>query len=290
MIFNSYQNNLINIKRRNSQKTIKIINDYPYKLSKSLIKKKQSNQSLSSFSFKTYKPNQNNYINYTVLENKQKENYISKTSRESNDYIIKKKSKQFRLVNDYLMNIPKINYKGNSSKNFFNNKSYTERTYNSSYNKYQTYKNNNTFLQNKFNLLLKNDIKENKGKEATLESNKEDNSNNSIAQFDKKNFMYKLNKNGNMPINKRIKMLKDFKYSINQMQKNSFNSFISYKSLFNYNDKQNSNNYPNFRNYKLKTIKPYNDISDRKPIIIKHFPKPKLGVPKFININKMNIF
>ena len=289
MIFNSYQNNLINIKRRNSQKTIKIINDYPYKLSRSLLKKKQSNQSLSSFSFKTYKPNQNNYINYTVLENKQKENYISKTSRESNDYIIKKKSKQFRLVNDYLMNIPKINYKGNSLKNFFNNKSYTERTYNSSYNKYQPY-NNNSFLQNKFNLLLKNDIKENKGKEATLESNKEDNSNSSIAQFDKKNFMYKLNKNGNMPINKRIKMLKDFKYSINQMQKNSFNSFISYKSLFNYNDKQNSNNYPNFRNYKLKTIKPYNDISDRKPIIIKHFPKPKLGVPKFININKMNIF
>ena len=290
MIFNSYQNNLINIKRRNSQKTIKIINDYPYKLSRSLLKKKQSNQSLSSFSFKTYKPNQNNYINYTVLENKQKENYISKTSRESNDYIIKKKSKQFRLVNDYLMNIPKINYKGNSLKNFFNNKSYTERTYNSSYNKYQPYKNNNTFLQNKFNILLKNDIKANKGKEATLESNKEDNSNSSIAQFDKKNFMYKLNKNGNMPINKRIKMLKDFKYSINQMQKNSFNSFISYKSLFNYNDKQNSNNYPNFRNYKLKTIKPYNDISDRKPIIIKHFPKPKLGVPKFININKMNIF
>ena len=289
MIFNSYQNNLINIKRRNSQKTIKIINDYPYKLSKSLIKKKQSNQSLSSFSFKTYKPNQNNYINYTVLENKQKENYISKTSRESNDYIIKKKSKQFRLVNDYLINIPKINYKGNSSKNFFNNKSYTERTYNSSYNKYQPY-NNNSFLQNKFNLLLKNDIKENKGKEATLESNKEDNSISSIAQFDKMNFKYKLNKNGNMPINKRIKMLKDFKYSINQMQKNSFNSFISYKSLFNYNDKQNSNNYPNFRNYKLKTIKPYNDISDRKPIIIKHFPKPKLGVPKFININKMNIF
>ena len=289
MIFNSYQNNLINIKRRNSQKTIKIINDYPYKLSKSLLKKKQSNQSLSSFSFKTYNPNQNNYINYTVLENKQKENYISKTSRESNDYIIKKKSKQFRLVNDYLMNIPKINYKENSSKNFFNNKSYTERTYYSSYNKYQPY-NNNSFLQNKFNLLLKNDIKENKGKEATLESNKEDNSNSSIAQFDKKNFMYKLNKNGNMPINKRIKMLKDFKYSINQMQKNSFNSFISYKSLFNYNDKQNSNNYPNFRNYKLKTIKPYNDISDRKPIIIKHFPKPKLGVPKFININKMNIF
>ena len=289
MIFNSYQNNLINIKRRNSQKTIKIINDYPYKLSKSLLKKKQSNQSLSSFSFKTYKPNQNNYINYTVLENKQKENYISKTSRESNDYIIKKKSKQFRLVNDYLMNIPKINYKGNSLKNFFNNKSYTERTYNSSYNKYQPY-NNNTFLQNKFNLLLKNDIKENKGKEATLESNKEDNSISSIAQFDKMNFKYKLNKNGNMPINKRIKMLKDFKYSINQMQKNSFNSFISYKSLFNYNDKQNSNNYPNFRNYKLKTIKPYNDISDRKPIIIKHFPKPKLGVPKFININKMNIF
>jgi len=290
MIFNSYQNNLINIKRRNSQKTIKIINDYPYKLSRSLLKKKQSNQSLSSFSFKTYKSNQNNYINYTVLENKQKENYISKTSRESNDYIIKKKSKQFRLVNDYLMNKPKINYKGNSLKNFFNNKSYTERTYNSSYNKYQPYKNNNTFLQNKFNILLKNDIKENKGKEETLESNKEDNSITSITQFDKKNFMYKLNKNGNMPINKRIKMLKDFKYSINQMQKNSFNSFISYKSLFNYNDKQNSNNYPNFRNYKLKTIKPYNDISDRKPIIIKHFPKPKLGVPKFININKMNIF
>ena len=287
MIFNSYQNNIMNIKRRNSQKSIKIINDYPYKLSKSLLKKNQSNKSLNSFYFKTYKPNQNNYINYTVLENKQKENYISKTSRESNDSIIKKKSKQFRIVNDYLMNIPKINYKGNSMKNFFNNKSYTERTYNRNDNKYQSY--NNNILQNKFNFLI-NDNKQKKAKEDTLESNKEDNSNSSIIQFNKMNFINKLNKKANMPIYKRIEMLKDFKYSINQMQKNSFNSFISYKSLFNYNNNQNSNNFATFRNYKLNTIKPYNDISDRKPIIIKHFPKPKLGVPKFININKMNIF
>ena len=290
MIFNSYQNNLINIKRRNSQKSIKIINDYPYKLSKSLLKKNQSNKSFNSFSYKTYKPNQNNYINYTVLENKQKENYISKTSRESNDSIIKKKSKEFRIVNDYLMNIPKINYKGNSMKNFFNNKSYTERTYNNNNSKYQSYKlYNNNIFQNKFNLLI-NDTKQNKEKEETVESNKEDISNSSITQFNKINFMHKLNKKANMPINKRIKMLKDFKYSINQMQKNSFNSFISYKSLFNYNNNQNSNNFAYFRNSKLKTIKPYNDISDRKPIIIKHFSKPKLGVPKFININKMNIF
>ena len=287
MIFNSYQNNIMNIKRRNSQKSIKIINDYPYKLSKSLLKKNQSNKSLNSFYFKTYKPNQNNYINYTVLENKQKENYISKTSRESNDSIIKKKSKQFRIVNDYLMNIPKINYKGNSMKNFFNNKSYTERTYNRNDHKFQSY--NNNILHNKFNLLLK-DNNQKKAKEDTLESNKEDNSNSSITQFDKINYMHKLKKKANMPIYKRIKMLKDFKYSINQMQKNSFNSFISYKSLFNYNNNQNSNNFATFRNYKLNTIKPYNDISDRKPIIIKHFPKPKLAVPKFININKMKIY
>ena len=55
-------------------------------------------------------------------------------------------------------------------------------------------------------------------------------------------------------------------------------------------DQQTSRVFDSFRNSKLRQIKPYNDISDRKPMIIKHFPKPKLGVPKFININKMKIY
>ena len=83
-------------------------------------------------------------------------------------------------------------------------------------------------------------------------------------------------------------MLKDAKNSLNQMQKNSFNSFLFYKSMSD--EQQISHNFDSFRNSNLRQIKPYNDISDRKPIIIKHFPKPKLGVPKFININKMKVF
>ena len=63
-----------------------------------------------------------------------------------------------------------------------------------------------------------------------------------------------------------------------------FNSFSSQKSIFNDSNQSNTLHLTSFRNSKYKGINAYNDISSKKPSIIKHFPKPKLGVPKFINI------
>lgn len=288
MFFRSYQNNIIINRRRNSQNTINNIKEYSYKLSKPFYQKNQPNKSLSSNSFKSFRPSQNNYINYTVLENNERNNYISKTARESNDYFIKKNSKKFRIVNDYLEQFKKSKIIGNSYKTIINNKSYTERT------SYENNKNNqsyNNIQQKKFYGFLKI-INKHKGKLETkfLYETKQKDNNNTICHFDKLKDIHNLNKKTAIPINKRIKMLKEAKYSITQMKKDSINSFNSYKTIFNYNDKQNTFNFASFRNQRLKYIKPYNDISDRKPIIIKHFPKPKLEVPKFININNMKIF
>ena len=197
--------------------------------------------------------------------------------------MIKKKSQQFKIVNDYLIKLQKNNALGNSHNVLFNNKYSEEKTYNINNNKIQSFKN---IFQKKYNKLI-NDIKEDKLETRhAYETDKENNLSNS--NFDIFGSIRELNKKSGIPIHSRIQMLKDAKNSLNQMQKNSFNSFLFYKSM---NDEQQiSHNLDSFRNSNLRQIKPYNDISDRKPIIIKHFPKPKLGVPKFININKMKVF
>ena len=283
MIFQAYQNNQLKNKKRFSLKSIKIINDYPNKLSKFSLPKNKSVKLFSSSSFKTYKPNQNNYINYTALENTEKGNYLSQLSKKRNNFIIQKKSQQFKIVNDYLIKLQKNNALGNSHNVLFNNKYSEEKTYNINNNKIQSFK---SIFQKKYNKLI-NNIKEDKLETRRVyETDKENNLTNS--NFDIFGSIRELNKKSGIPIHSRIQMLKDAKNSLNQMQKNSFNSFLFYKSMSD--EQQISHNFDSFRNSNLRQIKPYNDISDRKPIIIKHFPKPKLGVPKFININKMKVF
>ena len=283
MIFRAYQNNPIKNKKRFSLKSIKIINEYPNKLSKLSLQKNKSAKLFSSSSFKSYRTNQNNYINYTALENTEKGNYLSQLSKKRNNFIIQKKSQQFKIVNDYLIKLQKNNALGNSHNVLFNNKYSEEKTYNINNNKIQSFK---SIFQKKYNKLI-NNIKEDKLETRRVyETDKENNLTNS--NFDIFGSIRELNKKSGIPIHSRIQMLKDAKNSLNQMQKNSFNSFLFYKSMSD--EQQISHNFDSFRNSNLRQIKPYNDISDRKPIIIKHFPKPKLGVPKFININKMNIF
>ena len=282
MIFRAYQNNPIKNKKRFSLKSIKIINEYPNKLSKLSLQKNKSAKLFSSSSFKSYRTNQNNYINYTALENTEKGNYLSQLSKKRNNFIIKKKSQQFKIVNDYLIKLQKNNVLGNSHNVLFNKYS-EEKTYNINNNKIQSFK---SIFQKKYNKLI-NDIKEDKLETRRVyETDKENNLTNS--NFDIFGSIRELNKKSGIPIHSRIQMLKDAKNSLNQMQKNSFNSFLFYKSMSD--EQQISHNFDSFRNSNLRQIKPYNDISDRKPIIIKHFPKPKLGVPKFININKMKVF
>ena len=283
MIFRAYQNNPIKNKKRFSLKSIKIINEYPNKLSKLSLQKNKSAKLFSSSSFKSYRTNQNNYINYTALENTEKGNYLSQLSKKRNNFIIQKKSQQFKIVNDYLIKLQKNNALGNSHNVLFNNKYSEEKTYNINNNKIQSFK---SIFQKKYNKLI-NDIKEDKLETRRVyETDKENNLTNS--NFDIFGSIRELNKKSGIPIHSRIQMLKDAKNSLNQMQKNSFNSFLFYKSMSD--EQQISHNFDSFRNSNLRQIKPYNDISDRKPIIIKHFPKPKLGVPKFININKMKIY
>ena len=283
MIFRAYQNNPIKNKKRFSLKSIKIINEYPNKLSKLSLQKNKSAKLFSSSSFKSYRTNQNNYINYTALENTEKGNYLSQLSKKRNNFIIQKKSQQFKIVNDYLIKLQKNNALGNSHNVLFNNKYSEEKTYNINNNKIQSFK---SIFQKKYNKLI-NHIKEDKLETRRVyETDKENNLTNS--NFDIFGSIRELNKKSGIPIHSRIQMLKDAKNSLNQMQKNSFNSFLFYKSMSD--EQQISHNFDSFRNSNLRQIKPYNDISDRKPIIIKHFPKPKLGVPKFININKMKVF
>ena len=283
MIFRAYQNNPIKNKKRFSLKSIKIINEYPNKLSKFSLQKNNSAKLFSSSSFKSYRTNQNNYINYTALENTEKGNYLSQLSKKRNNFIIQKKSQQFKIVNDYLIKLQKNNALGNSHNVLFNNKYSEEKTYNINNNKIQSFK---SIFQKKYNKLI-NNIKEDKLETRRVyETDKENNLTNS--NFDIFGSIRELNKKSGIPIHSRIQMLKDAKNSLNQMQKNSFNSFLFYKSMSD--EQQISHNFDSFRNSNLRQIKPYNDISDRKPIIIKHFPKPKLGVPKFININKMKVF
>ena len=285
MIFQAYQNNQLKNKKRFSLKSIKIINDYPNKLSKFSLPKNKSVKLFSSSSFKTYKPNQNNYINYTALDNTEKENYLNKLSKKRNNFLIKKRSQQFRIVNDYLIKLHKNNAISKSSKDMFNYKYSEEKAYNINDNKTQSYKN---IFQNKYNPFI-SDIKEDKFKPESRNIYETDKGNNyTNSNYDFYNSIRELNKKSGIPIHSRIKMLKDAKNSINQMQKISFNSFLFFKSMNE--DQQTSRVFDSFRNSKLRQIKPYNDISDRKPMMIKHFPKPKLGVPKFININKMKIY
>ena len=221
---------------------------------------------LNSNSFKIYQPIQKNYINYTIIKNNIEHNYKYNTTKE-NDTITKNR-KALRIINDHYKQFSKNNFNNSSTRIIFNQKNYTDRiNYEKSNLKKISFK--------KFNKLIY-DIKQDKEEiESKIndsnmnESSKSDIYN--IKTFEKINLSHKLNKNIGLPIRKRIKFLKEAKNSINQMQKNSFNHSV-------------------IKTQKLEMIKPYNDISKKKPIIIKLFQKPKLNVPKFININKMNVF
>ena len=247
MIFRAYQNNPIKNKKRFSLKSIKIINEYPNKLSKLSLQKNKSAKLFSSSSFKSYRTNQNNYINYTALENTEKGNYLSQLSKKRNNFIIQKKSQQFKIVNDYLIKLQKNNALGNSHNVLFNNKYSEEKTYNINNNKIQSFK---SIFQKKYNKLI-NDIKEDKLETRRVyETDKENNLTNS--NFDIFGSIRELNKKSGIPIHSRIQMLKDAKNSLNQMQKNSFNSFLFYKSMSD--EQQIPHNFDSFRNSNLRQI------------------------------------
>ena len=286
MIFKSYINKRFSNNKRNSQISIYNSSELKNKLPLTFLPNKHPIKLLSSSIFKLYKPNQKNYINYTMLKSNKENNYKYNTSKENDT--MKKNSRTFRIINDHLKNFSK-NDNSNSSSIIFNDKIYTDR------NNYE--KNNiNKVALKKFNRII-NDIKKDKELESKInENNIIESYRNEIykmLKYEKKNFVNKLNKNLGVPINKRIKLLKEAKCTINQLQKNSLNSISSYDSLYKQNTHKNNFNFSMIKTREFRVIKTYNDLSNlssKKPIIYKLLQKPKLNVPKFENINKMNIF
>ena len=290
MFLKSFNKNQIINNQRNHHSSFSNINESSLKFSNSLAQNNRPNNLYGQFSFRMYKPNHCNYINYTLLKNNDTNSYINNTSRDRNNYAIKKNSNIFKIVNNNTKFFLRNNKENNLYNNMINNKNFAEKTYHEKKNRNQS--TNNLFLQ-KFNKYIYN-IKQDKeqflskaNSDVLYIKNKDEP--NKMAKIEKLNFINKLNKNSGIPINKRIKILKQAKYSINQMKKNSFNSFASYKSMFNNDNKQNSYINSYMKNQRMKQIRTFKDISDRKPIIIKLLQKPKLTVPKFININKMKI-
>lgn len=281
MIFKSYINNRFTNNKRNSQTSIYNLSEHKNKFSLAFLQNKHPIKLLSSSTFKIYKPFQKNYINYTMIKNNRENNYKYNTTKENDT--MKKNSRTFKTINDHSKNFPKNNY-SNSSSTLFKDKIYTNK---------RNYEKNNTnrIALKKFNKLIY-DIKQDKKLESRINENniKESYRNNiyKMSKFEKINFMKKLNRNLGVPINKRIKLLKEAKYSINQLQKNSLNSISSYDSLYRQNTHENNFNFSMIKTRELHMIKPYNDlsnISNKKPIIYKLLQKPKLNVPKFENIN-----
>ena len=247
MIFNSYQKNLIKrnkrntllIKRKNTPLIIKNnfnknINKFQFQ-STVLPIKLPLNKYFNSFSQQT---NKSSYINYTFLNRNEAGNYKSKTARESLDYMAKnnKRNKKPKIVNDYLKLLKKqssLNTLNSSSLNndLNNNKYYTERThyYYNHHNKENksNINNSNNFFMKKFNQLMDDiNFRKEDDNQDISEIKKEDNY--EELRFGKLNSIkshFKLRKNLSIPIGKRIKMLKEVKNSINEMQKNVIKIF-----------------------------------------------------------------
>jgi len=292
MILDSYQKNFLKIKKRNAHLIKKrnaqliIKNNFHQKLfdirSKQvpiLPKKLTINKYFNSYSQQT---NKSNYINYTFLESNESDNYKSKTERESLNNRSNNGNIKIKIVNDYLKRLKKQNSLNSSLYYDSNNKYNTERThYFYHQNHYENNSNNDHIFMKKFNQLMK-DI--NQDKEDLPEIKKDDNFR--VLKFGSLNSINNIKKNSSIPIGRRINMLKEAKYSINKMKKDivNTNSFSSFNSIFDNTNKINSLQLSSFRNPKIKVIKSYKDLSNQKPIMIKHLKKPKLNVPKFINM------
>ena len=306
MFFNSYSN--INFK--NKGKYRKIINNHFYyktgSLNNSLFSKILQNNIL------TAKPKQNNYVNYTFSEKKFKFLHNTKTTNIHKKVLNTKRNQRPKLtiVNDYFQSLQKatnnwrnslkfskesnINYK--SSRNFGQNNIIKEINLYNNNNNY-----NNEVLTNRDNISkfshnnsTKSFLNENFGayqsKNDFLNIHKERyikliDELKIINNFSKKKINSVFNKP--IPICKKLKILKEAKNSIDKITKSRINSSSSFKALF---EESNISNNNEIKSYHYKD---YNgnisNISSKKPVIIKYNPKPKLTVPKFVNINNIQV-
>ena len=323
MIFNSYCN--INLKPRGKQSqnyykpSLKANNILSQKLQNSFstTKFKQSNYINYTFSDKNkYNHKNKSTKNFhkqlnSTFNNKHRliivNDYLNKLQKSTNWANSLKFSKE---------NSISINY--NSSKNFFNNTN--SRNFigqeinfdNNYYNEEITNKDNISKISN--NNSLKTFLNDNNGqrqsknepnepydyidiyKEKSMKFNEE--LKNLLKDKNLSKNKLHMAINTSMPIFKRINILKQAKSSINRIKKGIMNSSSSsFKTFLDENNISKYNNYSLEKDKNNNEIKYYfnkdyyykNDISNKKPIIIKYLPKPKLTVPKFININSIKV-
>ena len=308
MFFNSYSN--INLEKRNT-------------LIKNILTKVRKNNIFENSIIK-----RKNYINYTFSDkniNYIKKAKSSKKFKKKSMNLKNNKRLKVAMVNNYIKSLQKTtnnwtnsinntkegftNYK--NAKNIIKNRVKENNEYNNKY-----YNEELLLLDNINKISNNNSIKTNemfdsiKTTPLKTESNKifemyKENSNKSNNKLD---FLYKDNYQNNnkfkinsifkssLPIFKRINMLKDIKNSIDKIKKNNYNtsSSSSFKTIYYESNQSKFNNYSLEKNkYEIRTYNYKgcykNDISNKKPVIIKHIPKPKLSVPKFKNINNIEI-
>ena len=325
MILNAYFNSNPKYKKKHTQ-----LLSYKNTINSNTLTKSLLVKTLNNKLFSNSTPKFKNYINYTFSNKNrkfihktksntqfQKTSYTSKHNKNIRDILeseYPKKGKKTLNNIDYLSSLKSTkedntNYK--STKYSISNKTYNNDYYNDEiFNRDNLSKiSNNIPFKNmdyfcNYNIktipskLETNDfyeITENSVKTNDEFKNLYQNNNNHI-NYNYNNFnintMFKFK--SSLPIFKRINILKEVKSSIDKIKKNNFNNSSSFKTMNEESFQTKKNNFSSERNkYKISTYryKNYHDsMLNKKPIIIKHMPKPKLSVPKYNNINNIKIF
>ena len=307
MFYNPYSN--FHIKSKKSSSTKLIHNNYSTTplLNSNILTKALQNNYLPL----TSRPK--NYINYTFLD--KNKNYIlkakpSKTFHKKALHSHLNKRPKLTIVNDYLKSFQKsssnwvnslkltkennINFK--ASRNIDNNPNkeanFNFNNYNNYFNEETTNRDNISKISN--NLSYKTFLNENNGSTQTKIEPYEEMKivgTGNISDYSKVKIRSVIN--SSMPIFKKIKVLKEAKCSINKFKRNNkVNCSSSFKTFYEESN-TSKNSLDKIKNiFEINNYKDYyynNNIDNKRPIIIKYMPKPKLSVPKYSNVNSMKI-
>ena len=321
MLFNSYYNISIKPKRKQSQNyykpRLKANNLLSQKIQNSTSEFKQSKYINYTFSDKNNKYNHKNKstqnfhktINST-FNNKHRliivNDYLHKLQKSSNWANSLKCSKENSI--NYNSSKYFLNNTNSRNFNFMNNIGQEINFNNNYYNEETTNKDNISKISN--NNSLKTFLNDNNGqtqsknepydyfdiyKEKSIKFNEELKNLFKDSNISKNKIHLAINTT--MPIFKRISILKQAKSSINRIKKGLMNSSSSFKTFLDDNNISKYNNYSLEKNKNVNEINYYNnkdyyynnDISNKRPIILKYMPKPTLSVPKYININNIKV-
>jgi hypothetical protein len=325
MILNTYFNSNPKYKRKPSE-----LLSYKNNINSNTLKKSLLVKTLNNKLFSNSTPKFKNYINYTFLDKNrkfihkakssikfQKNSFAPKHNKNIRDILeseYKKKGKK-ALYNLAYFNSLKSTKEDNTNYKTTKN-SISNKTYNNDYYKEEIFNSDNLsklgdnisfkdidkfyidniktipskLETNDFFEITENSVKTN----GELKNLYKDNNYQINYNLNNFNINTMIKFKSSLPIFKRINILKEVKSSIDKIKKNKFNNSSSFKTMNDESLQSKINNYSSEKNkYKISTYryKSYHDnMLNKKPIIIKHMPKPKLSVPKYKNINNIQIF